>query len=93
MFYALSMVLPINHHTKITDLFALFGYLMIFLNNKHFFGYVLVLTYYAFYLHRHYEMKNTHEMFQIIGAISLMYLYLTETYILYNESCKDHKHM
>jgi phosphatidylglycerophosphatase A len=78
-FYIISFYLPINEHHKISDLFALFGYMLV-LNDEHsFIGYFLLVIYYLLYFKNHLLFTSYLEIFQVIGAIALIYHYAHHT--------------
>jgi len=55
LFHALSFIIPINEHLKMSDITAVFGHFMVYTDTYLTFGYVLLLTYYVLYLIRKYE--------------------------------------
>jgi hypothetical protein len=75
LFHALSFILPINEHVKITDITAILGQFMVYTDTYLTFGYVLLLTYYVLYFIRNY--KDAHKYFvnklQLIGSSMLIY--------------------
>ena len=77
-FHALSFIIPINEHLKMTDITAILGHFMVYTDNYLTFGYVLLLAYYVLYLIRNYE--EAHKYFvnklQVVGASMLIYHYV-----------------
>lgn len=75
IFHALSFIIPINEHLKITDITAVFGHFMVYTNTYLIVGYVLLLAYYVLYLIRNYE--ESHKYFvnklQVVGSGMLIY--------------------
>ena len=78
LFHALSFILPINEHLKMSDITAVLGHFMVYTNTYLTFGYVLLLTYYMLYLIRNYE--EAHKYFvnklQVVGSGMLIYHYI-----------------
>ena len=78
LFHALSFILPINEHLKMSDITAVLGHFMVYANTYFTFGYVLLLTYYMLYLIRNYE--EAHKYFvnklQVVGSGMLIYHYI-----------------
>ena len=78
LFHALSFILPINEHLKMSDITAVLGHFMVYANTYLTFGYVLLLTYYMLYLIRNYE--EAHKYFvnklQVVGSGMLIYHYI-----------------
>ena len=80
LFHALSFILPINEHLKMSDITAVLGHFMVYANTYLTFGYVLLLTYYMLYLIRNYE--EAHKYFvnklQLVGASMLIYHFVLD---------------
>jgi hypothetical protein len=78
LFHALSFIMPINEHLKMTDITAVFGHFMVYNDIYLTFGYVLLLAYYILYLIRNYE--EAHKYFvnklQVVGSGMLIYHYI-----------------
>ena len=78
VFHALSFIVPINMHLKMSDITAVLGHLMVYTDTYLTFGYVLLLLYYILYLVRNY--KEAHESFvnkvQVVGSGMLIYHYV-----------------
>jgi len=79
-FHALSFIIPINEHLKMTDITAVFGHFMVYNDIYLTFGYVLLLAYYVMYLIRNYE--EAHKYFvnklQVLGSGMLIYHYVKD---------------
>jgi hypothetical protein len=77
IFHALSFIIHINEHVKLTDITAILGHFMVYTNTYLTFGYVLLLTYYILYLIRNYA--EAHKYFvnklQMVGSSMLIYHY------------------
>ena len=75
LFHALSFIIPINEHVKMTDITAILGHFMVYTDTYLTFGYVLLLTYYVLYLIRNFA--EAHKYFvnklQVLGASMLIY--------------------
>jgi len=80
LFHALSFIIPINEHLKMTDITAVFGHFMVYNDIYLTFGYVLLLAYYVMYLIRNYE--EAHKYFvnklQVLGSGMLIYHYVKD---------------
>ena len=80
LFHALSFIIPINEHVKMTDITAILGHFMVYTNTYLTFGYVLLLTYYILYLIRNYA--EAHKYFvnklQVLGASMLIYHFVLD---------------
>ena len=80
LFHALSFIIPINEHVKMTDITAILGHFMVYTNTYLTFGYVLLLTYYILYLIRNYA--EAHKYFvnklQLVGASMLIYHFVLD---------------
>ena len=78
LFHALSFIMPINEHLKMTDITAVFGHFMVYNDIYLTFGYALLLAYYILYLIRNYE--EAHKYFvnklQVLGSGMLIYHYV-----------------
>ena len=78
IFHALSFIIPINEHLKMTDITAILGHFMVYTDTYLTFGYVLLLTYYLLYLIRNYA--EAHKYFvnklQVVGSGMLIYHYI-----------------
>lgn len=78
IFHALSFIIPINEHLKITDITAMLGHFMVYTDTYLTFGYVLLLTYYLLYLIRNYA--EAHKYFvnklQVVGSGMLIYHFI-----------------
>jgi hypothetical protein len=80
LFHALSFILPINEHVKMTDITAILGHFMVYTDTYLTFGYVLLLTYYILYLIRNFA--EAHKYFvnklQVLGASMLIYHFVLD---------------
>lgn len=78
IFHALSFIMPINTHLKMSDITAVLGHLMVYTNFYLTFGYVLLLSYYILYFIRNFE--EAREFFvnklQVVGSGMLIYHYV-----------------
>jgi hypothetical protein len=80
IFFALSFILPINEHLKMSDITALLGNLMVYTDTYLTFGYVLLLTYYVLYFIRNYKDVNKYfvNKLQVLGSGMLIYHYILD---------------
>lgn len=80
IFYALSFILPINEHLKMTDITALLGQFMVYTDTYLTFGYVLLLTYYVLYFIRNYKDADKYfvNKLQVLGSGALIYHYVQD---------------
>jgi len=80
LFHALSFIIPINEHVKMTDITAILGHFMVYTDIYLTFGYVLLLTYYVLYLIRNFA--EAHKYFvnklQVLGASMLIYHFVLD---------------
>lgn len=78
VFHALSFIVPINTHLKMSDITAVLGHLMVYTDTYLTFGYALLLLYYILYFVRNYE--EAYEFFanklQVVGSGMLIYHYV-----------------
>jgi hypothetical protein len=77
IFFALSFILPINEHLKMTDITALLGQIMVYTDTYLILGYGLLLTYYVLYFIRNYKDSNKYfvNKLQLLGSSMLIYHY------------------
>ena len=80
IFHALSFIIPINEHLKMSDITAVFGHFMVYTDTYLTFGYVLLLTYYVLYLIRNFaeEHKYFVNKLQVLGASMLIYHFVLD---------------
>lgn len=80
IFFALSFILPINEHLKMTDITAVLGNLMVYTDTYLTFGYVLLLAYYVLYFIRNYKDANKYfvNKLQVLGSGMLIYHYIQD---------------
>jgi len=80
IFFALSFILPINEHLKMTDITAVLGQFMVYTDTYLTFGYVLLLTYYLLYFIRNYKDANKYfvNKLQVLGSGMLIYHYIQD---------------
>ena len=77
LFYLLSFLLPINPHSKLSNITAVIGYFLLFINHFVIVGYASLLAYYGLYFFRHIKDINTSivSVLQTIASGSLIVYY------------------
>lgn len=80
IFFALSFILPINEHLKMTDITAVLGNFMVYTDTYLTFGYVLLLAYYVLYFIRNYKDANKYfvNKLQVLASGMLIYHYIQD---------------